>query len=235
MVDRKGKIMIRLQNASKIFKVGESKVVGLSNVNLTIDQNIFMLIMGPSGCGKTTLLNSIGLMTQLTSGEIFFNDQKVSSLSSRERANFRNKRIGFIFQSYNLLEEFNILDNVSMPMGFAGINKITRVERSRHILAKLGLNKYVNHYPYQLSGGQQQRVAIARALSNDPAIVLADEPTGNLDSTNTIEIMNLLKTVQNTDRTIIMSTHDHSLRKYADVIINMKDGRISEIVDKRKM
>ena len=221
--------MIKLTEVSKLFIKGDQQFSAIKNINLEINEGDFILLVGPSGCGKTSLLNILGLLSQTTSGEYWLNDILMNDVSPDEKAKIRNQKIGFVFQSFNLLNEFNVLDNVSMPMGYAGINKIERIKKAEELLYQFDMLSQANKYPHELSGGQQQRVAIARALSNNPLIVLADEPTGNLDSNNSKVVMEMFKRINENGTTVIMSTHDLSLRQYGTSLVYMKDGEIIDI------
>lgn len=217
--------MIRINNLNKTYNSG-IKVQALKDVSLTIEQGEFTLIVGKSGSGKSTLLNIIGCMDEYDSGEYLFLDQDVKSLSSRELAQFRNHKIGFVFQSFQLINEITVRENIEMPMGISGVSKSERRARVSKLLELVELEEKIDCKPLELSGGQQQRIAIARALANNPDVLLCDEPTGNLDEKNGIRIMELLKELNEKGTTIIMVTHDLSLKEYAHRIIQMKDGEI---------
>ncbi len=217
--------MIKINNLNKTYNSG-IKVQALKEVSLVIERGEFILIVGKSGSGKSTLLNILGCMDGYDSGEYLFLDQDVKSLSSRELAQFRNQKIGFVFQSFQLINELTVGENIEMSMGIAGVPKNERKKRVTELLEMVGLAEKESCRPLQLSGGQQQRVAIARALANNPDVLLCDEPTGNLDEKNGIKIMELLKELNKKGSTIIMVTHDLTLKQYADRIIEMKDGII---------
>lgn len=217
--------MIRINNLNKTYNSG-IKVQALKDVSLIIEQGEFTLIVGKSGSGKSTLLNIIGCMDEYDSGEYLFLDQDVKSLSSRELAQFRNHKIGFVFQSFQLINEITVRENIEMPMGISGVSKSERRARVSKLLELVELEEKIDCKPLELSGGQQQRIAIARALANNPDVLLCDEPTGNLDEKNGIRIMELLKELNEKGTTIIMVTHDLSLKEYAHRIIQMKDGEI---------
>ncbi len=217
--------MIKINNLNKTYNNG-IKVQALRDVNLVIEQGEFILIVGKSGSGKSTLLNIIGCMDGYDSGEYLFLNQDVKSLSSRELARFRNRKIGFVFQSFQLINELTVGENIEMSMGIAGVSGTERKKRVAELLEMVGLKEKEKSRPLQLSGGQQQRVAIARALANNPDVLLCDEPTGNLDEENGIKIMELLKALNQKGATIIMVTHDLTLKQYASRIVEMKDGRI---------
>lgn len=217
--------MIKVINLNKTYNNG-IKVQALKEINLEIERGEFILIIGKSGSGKSTLLNILGCMDGYDSGEYLFSDQDVKSLSSPELARFRNQKVGFVFQSFQLINELTVGENIEMPMGIAGVPRNERKKRVTELLEMVGLEEKESCRPLQLSGGQQQRVAIARALANNPDVILCDEPTGNLDEKNGIKIMELLKKLNEKDTTIIMVTHDLTLKQYADRIIEMKDGMI---------
>ncbi len=217
--------MIKINHLNKTYNNG-IKVQALREVNLVIEQGEFILIVGKSGSGKSTLLNVIGCMDGYDSGEYLFLNQDVKSLSSRELAQFRNRKIGFVFQSFQLINELTVGENIEMAMGIAGIPRNERKKRVTELLEMVELKEKEKNRPLQLSGGQQQRVAIARALANNPDVLLCDEPTGNLDEKNGIKIMELLKALNKKGATIIMVTHDLTLKQYADRIVEMKDGMI---------
>ncbi len=217
--------MININHLSKTYYSG-IEVQALKEVNLVIEKGEFILIVGKSGSGKSTLLNVIGCMDGYDSGEYLFLNQDVKSLSSRELAQFRNRKIGFVFQSFQLINELTVGENIEMAMGIAGIPRNERKKRVTELLEMVELKEKEKNRPLQLSGGQQQRVAIARALANNPDVLLCDEPTGNLDEKNGIKIMELLKALNKKGATIIMVTHDLTLKQYADRIVEMKDGMI---------
>lgn len=223
------KNVIQLKGIQKYYKVGKEKLHVLKSINLSIKQGEFVMIMGKSGSGKTTLLNILGFLDKFDEGSYLFQGEDVTNLSENKRSIFRNTNIGFVFQQFNLVETLNIYQNVELPMIYN--NKYSKEERKERIEKKLelvGLLDKTKQRPLQLSGGQQQRIAIARALVNDPQIIFADEPTGALDSDTGIEIMNLLKKLNNQGKTIIMVTHDADLTEYATKLIKLKDGVIIE-------
>ncbi|CEJ72970.1 ABC transporter ATP-binding protein [[Clostridium] sordellii] len=221
--------VIELKNLQKRYKVGKEKLHVLKSINLTINQGEFVMIMGKSGSGKTTLLNILGFLDKFDDGSYFFEYNNVTNLNENKRSEFRNTNIGFVFQQFNLVETLNVFQNVELPMIYnSKFSKKERKERVERSLKVVGLLDKVNQKPLQLSGGQQQRVAIARALVNDPQIIFADEPTGALDSETGIEIMNLLKSLNDSGKTVIMVTHDPDLTNYATKLINLKDGAIVE-------
>ena len=198
----------------------------MNEVSLEISQGEFVAIMGPSGCGKSTLLNMIGLLDNPTSGELWFMDQEVSRYSENDRTDLRNGNLGFVFQSFNLIDELTVFENVELPLLYAGVSTRERVKRVNEALERMQIAHRTEHYPQQLSGGQQQRVAIARAIVTNPRIILADEPTGNLDSTNGNEVMNLLKELNHDGATVVMVTHSEENAREAERIIRMMDGYI---------
>ena len=219
--------IIKLKGIVKTFTIGTVKVKALRDISLTIFENEFVALMGPSGSGKSTLMNILGCLDTPTSGNYVLNNQDVSSLTDNELAEIRNKEIGFIFQTFNLLPRATALDNVALPLIYAGIGKDKRKERAMEVLTQVELADRVKHKPNELSGGQRQRVAIARALVNSPSIILADEPTGNLDSKTSIEIMGLLEEIHGKGNTIIIVTHEADIAKHAHRIIRLIDGQIS--------
>ncbi|OLS03813.1 ABC transporter ATP-binding protein [Tissierella creatinophila] len=220
--------ILDMKNITKIYEMGSEKVVALDNVSISINTGEFVTILGPSGSGKSTLMNIIGCLDTPTKGEYILSDKKVAGLNEKELANIRNKEIGFIFQSFQLLPKLTAAKNVELPLIYAGVNLNRRKEISREILSKVGLGDKANNLPTQLSGGQQQRVAIARAISTEPSILLADEPTGALDQETGIKILELFKELNKEGRTIIMITHDKSIAQYGDRILNIVDGKITE-------
>ena len=219
--------IIKLEDIVKTFTIGTVNVHALRDVSLTIFENEFVALMGPSGSGKSTLMNILGCLDTPTSGNYVLNDQDVSSLSDNQLAEIRNQEIGFIFQTFNLLPRATALDNVALPLIYAGMGKGNRKERAMEVLTQVELADRVKHKPNELSGGQRQRVAIARALVNNPSILLADEPTGNLDSKTSIEIMGLLEEIHGNGNTIIIVTHEEDIAKHAHRIIRLIDGQIS--------
>ena len=218
--------MIKIINLTKIFRTESVQTTALNEVSLEISQGEFVAIMGPSGCGKSTLLNMIGLLDNPTSGELWFMDQEVSRYSENDRTDLRNGNLGFVFQSFNLIDELTVFENVELPLLYAGVSTRERVKRVNEALERMQIAHRTEHYPQQLSGGQQQRVAIARAIVTNPRIILADEPTGNLDSTNGNEVMNLLKELNHNGATVVMVTHSEENAREAERIIRMMDGYI---------
>ena len=218
--------MIKIINLTKIFRTESVQTTALNEVSLEISQGEFVAIMGPSGCGTSTLLNMIGLLDNPTSGELWFMDQEVSRYSENDRTDLRNGNLGFVFQSFNLIDELTVFENVELPLLYAGVSTRERVKRVNEALERMQIAHRTEHYPQQLSGGQQQRVAIARAIVTNPRIILADEPTGNLDSTNGNEVMNLLKELNHDGATVVMVTHSEENAREAERIIRMMDGYI---------
>ena len=220
--------MIQLSEAKKIYGKGESAVHALSGISLNIQKGEFVAITGKSGCGKTTLLNIIGLLDNLTEGNYALSGQDVRHLSDKAKARLRFQTFGYIFQSFNLLSSHTVAENVALPLGYAGVPKQERLARAAEMLRKVGLLDKMKAYPNELSGGQQQRVAIARALINHPPIILADEPTGNLDSRSSAQIMDILAELTDEGATLLLVTHDAGVAKRAGRRVGMEDGRISE-------
>jgi putative ABC transport system ATP-binding protein len=218
--------MIAIKNLTKIYKNGKIEVTALRNVNLAIGAKEFISIMGPSGSGKSTMMNIIGCLDRSTEGEYYLEQVNISSLKDDDLADIRNKKIGFIFQSFNLLPKLTALENVELPMIYAGIGAKERKERAMDALQKVGLEDRVSHKPNELSGGQMQRVAIARALVNEPSILLADEPTGNLDSRSGKEIIEIFQTLNNEGATIVIVTHEPEIAAYTKRIVTFRDGEI---------
>lgn len=219
-------MIIKTQNLKRFFKVGSEEVQALKGINLSVEKGEFLSIMGPSGSGKTTLMNIIGCLDTPTSGDYYLNSKLVNDLGDDELAFIRNKEIGFVFQSFHLLAKNSALNNVLLPLKYAGIKEDEANTRARDVLDKVGLTDRINHAPSELSGGQQQRVAIARALVNNPSIIFADEPTGNLDSQTGDDVMNLFKELNKQGQTIILITHEEDIAKQSKRIINIKDGLI---------
>ncbi len=216
--------IISLQKIYKYYQIGTEVVKALRNINLSILQNEYVAIMGPSGSGKSTLMNLLGCLDTPTSGQYFLNNKDVSRMSDNELAEVRNKEIGFVFQTFNLMPRYNALDNVILPLIYSGKKKAERIVRGIEVLSNVGLADRIKHKPNELSGGQRQRVAIARAMVNNPSIILADEPTGNLDSKTSIEIMRLIDEIHKKGNTIILVTHEEEIAKFANRIIKLKDG-----------
>lgn len=229
------KPVIELKNVSKIYKVGNEEVKALDGVNLKIYKGEFVSIIGPSGSGKSTLLHIMGVLDKPTTGEVYIDGEKISKLRDEEIAMLRNKKIGFVFQFFNLYPTLTALENVELPMMISGLDENVRRERAEKLLDEVGLLKFKNHLPSQLSGGQRQKVAIARAMANDPRYILADEPTGNLDSKSGEEIIKTFKQLnEKHNKTIIVVTHNLELTKYFEKIIKIRDGKIVEVKDNGK-
>ena len=220
--------MLRTENLTKVFRTEEVETTALNGVNIEVKDGEFVAIMGPSGCGKSTLLSLLGMLDNPTGGHYFLDGEEVGHLREKDRTRFRKGRIGFVFQSFNLIEELTVEENIDLQLRYLGIGRKERRERVLDILRKVNLSQRAGHYPHQLSGGQQQRVASARAGVGKPTLILADEPTGNLDSTNGLEVMELLSSLHAEGSTIIMVTHSQHDAAYADRIINLFDG---EVVD----
>ena len=219
--------MITLKEIYKIYHMGEITINALDGVDETINEGEYVAIMGPSGSGKSTLMNVIGCLDTPSSGQYNLNGQEVGNMKDDELAEIRNREIGFVFQSFNLLPRSSALDNVALPLVYAGVSKKERLERAAIALEKVGLGDRLDHKPNELSGGQRQRVAIARALVNNPSIVLADEPTGNLDSSSSKEIMEIFDAIHQDGNTVIMVTHEEDIAAHAQRIIRMMDGKIA--------
>lgn len=218
--------MIRLSNVTKLYRTSEMETRALAGIDLNVQQGEFVAVMGPSGCGKSTLLNIVGLIDSPSSGQYFFGDREISGYSESRLAALRKGRIGFIFQSFNLIDELNVYENVELPLLYQGVPTPQRQNLVREALELVDLSSRAKHRPEQLSGGQQQRAAVARAVVNDPSLILADEPTGNLDTKNGNEVMGMLKTLHEQGATILMVTHSPSHSARADRIVNLLDGRI---------
>ncbi len=219
-------MIINVKNIKKSYNVGTQEVHALRGIDLSVEKGEFMAIMGPSGSGKTTLMNIIGCLDTPTSGSYELNGKSVSSLEDDELASIRNKEIGFVFQSFNLLAKNSTLDNVLLPLKYAGFSKNDALIKAKKVIERVGLTERINHTPAELSGGQQQRVAIARALVNNPSIIFADEPTGNLDSKTGDEVMRLFKELNSNGQTIILITHEDSVAQQSNRIITIMDGLI---------
>ena len=220
--------MINISSISKEYIMGDNKLLALNNVDVSINEGEFVSIMGSSGSGKSTLMNIIGCLDVPSNGDYFFRDNNISNYTSNKLAELRNKDIGFIFQNFNLLPRLNALENVILPLLYSGKNKKERVELAITALKNVGLEDRTHHRPNQLSGGQQQRVSIARAIAGTPKLILADEPTGALDSSTSLEIMKILNDLNQTGITIVLVTHEDDIAKYGSRIIKMKDGKIIE-------
>lgn len=219
-------MIISTQNLKRSFQVGSEKVEALKGINLSVEKSEFLSIMGPSGSGKTTLMNIIGCLDTPTAGTYHLNNNLVNDLNDDELARIRNKEIGFVFQSFHLLAKNSALNNVMLPLKYAGVKEDDAIMMAKKVLDQVGLTNRINHAPSELSGGQQQRVAIARALVNNPSIIFADEPTGNLDSQTGDDVMNLFKELNDQGQTIILITHEEDIARQSKRIINIKDGLI---------
>ena len=220
--------MIQLENIKKVFRTEEVETIALAGITMRVEEGEFVAIMGPSGCGKSTLLNILGLLDNPTEGTYNLAGTEVGSLKESERTMVRKGQIGFVFQSFNLIDELNVEQNVELPLKYLGVPKKERQERVVEMLRRMGISHRAKHYPNQLSGGQQQRVAIARAVVTTPKLILADEPTGNLDSKNGFEVMKLLKQLNSEGTTIVMVTHSQRDAAVAERTINLLDGHIVE-------
>lgn len=218
--------LIEIQDMCKIYNPGENEVRALDHVDLSIDRNEFVAIIGHSGSGKSTLMNMLGCLDVPTSGTYILNGEDASRLTDDELSDIRNREIGFIFQGFNLIPNLTAVENVELPLIYRGVSRAKRRELSEAALQKVGLEKRIDHKPSEMSGGQQQRVAIARAIAQAPPVILADEPTGNLDSHSTKEIMQILKNLHAEGRTVILITHDNEIAEQADRVIQIRDGRI---------
>ena len=218
--------MIKLNNLNRVFRTLDLETTALSNINLTVNQGEFVAIMGPSGCGKSTLLSILGMLDSPTSGRFEFSGNDIARYSEKQLANLRKASIGFVFQSFNLIDELTVYENVELPLQYQKISKGERKERVEAILKRVGIDHRADHLPQQLSGGQQQRVAVARALVINPKLILADEPTGNLDSKNGDEVMAMLRELNKAGTTVIMVTHSEKEGNYANRLVRLLDGQI---------
>ncbi|MCO5286278.1 MAG: ABC transporter ATP-binding protein [Chitinophagaceae bacterium] len=217
--------MIKITDLEKVYRTEDVETVALNKLSLSVKTGEFVAVMGPSGCGKSTLLNILGLLDEPDSGSFLFNGQEVAHFKERQRADLRKKNIGFVFQSFNLIDELTVFENVELPLIYLGVKATDRKGRVEEVLQKMQIMHRRNHYPQQLSGGQQQRVAVARAVINKPKLILADEPTGNLDSTNGGEVMELLTDLNEQGTTIVMVTHSEHDARFSHRIIRMLDGQ----------
>ncbi|MCF7826973.1 MAG: ABC transporter ATP-binding protein [Candidatus Marinimicrobia bacterium] len=220
--------MIKTEKLNKVFRSEEVETTALNDIDLEIQEGEFVSIMGPSGCGKSTLMNVLGLLDNPSSGKYHFLGEEVGSYNERQRADFRKANIGFVFQSFNLIDELSVFENVELPLLYLGIPASERKARVQAMLEKMGVGHRSKHFPQQLSGGQQQRVAVSRALVTNPKIVLADEPTGNLDSQHGDEVMNLMKDLNKQGTTIVMVTHSPAYAAYGHRTVNLFDGKIAD-------
>jgi len=220
--------VIQLTDITKFYKVGTQIVKALNGVDMSVDRNEFVALMGPSGSGKSTLMNVIGCLDTPTDGKYILNQKDVSRMIDDELAEIRNKEIGFVFQTFNLLPRYSALENVALPLIYAGKNARDRNERASEVLEQVGLGDRMDHKPNELSGGQRQRVAVARALVNNPSIILADEPTGNLDTKTSYEIMGLIDEIHQSGNTIILVTHEEDIAQHAKRIVRLRDGKVEQ-------
>ncbi len=218
--------IINVDKLWKVYVMGAEEVRALQGIDVAIQKNEYVALMGPSGSGKSTLMNLLGCLDTPTKGSYVLNDVDVSSMTDNELAQVRNKEIGFVFQTFNLLPRLTALDNVALPLVYSGMKKSARLEKAAHVLSIVGLGDRLTHKPNELSGGQRQRVAIARALVNDPAIILADEPTGNLDTKTSIEIMSIFEEIHKNGNTVILVTHEPDIAEHAHRIIRLRDGKV---------
>ena len=218
--------MINISNLQKFYRTEEVETVALNNLNIHVKEGEFVAVMGPSGCGKSTLLNIVGLLDDLDEGSYLFNNIEVAQYNERKRSTLRKHNIGFVFQSFNLIDELSVYENVELPLVYTNVPAAERKRRVEEVLEKVQIMHRRNHFPQQLSGGQQQRVAVARAVVNNPKLILADEPTGNLDSNNGNEVMHLLTELNEGGTTIVMVTHSEHDAKFADRVIRMLDGQV---------
>jgi putative ABC transport system ATP-binding protein len=218
--------LISISHLKKTYQIGDEVIEALKDVSLNIFKNEYVALMGPSGSGKSTLMNMLGCLDSPTSGEYILNNLSVASMTDNDLAQVRNKQIGFVFQTFNLLPRASTLENVALPLVYAGMAKQEREAKAAKVLESVGLGNRMNHKPNELSGGQRQRVAVARALVNDPAIILADEPTGNLDSKTSVEIMGLFEEIHKSGNTIILVTHEEDIALHAHRIVRLKDGLV---------
>lgn len=218
--------MIKVENLSKSFRTEEVETIALNNVSFQVEDKEFVAIMGPSGCGKSTLLNILGLLDNPTGGKYWLGDKEVSALKEKDRTDVRKGEIGFVFQSFNLIDELNVEENIELPLTYLGMSKAERKQKVKDIMRRMGISHRAKHFPHQLSGGQQQRVAIARAVVFGPKLILADEPTGNLDSKNGAEVMGLLTELNREGTTIVMVTHNEHDASIAHRIVRLFDGQI---------
>ena len=218
--------MIKIKNLSKSFRTEEVETIALNGVSFEVEEGEFVAVMGPSGCGKSTLLNILGLLDNPTGGEYYLLDKEVGKFRERDRTKFRKGNIGFVFQSFNLIDELNVSENVELPLIYMGVKASERKERVRKMLDRMNISHRAEHFPQQLSGGQQQRVAIARAVVSNPKLILADEPTGNLDSKNGREVMEMLSELNREGTTVIMVTHSQHDSTYAHRVLHLFDGEL---------
>jgi putative ABC transport system ATP-binding protein len=218
--------LISLEGIQRLYSMGDETIYALRGIDLQIKRNEYVALMGPSGSGKSTLMNLIGCLDSPSSGSYWLNGQDVAGLSDNRLAEIRNREIGFVFQTFNLLPRLTALDNVALPLVYAGVSEMERRERAHDVLKQVGLQDRVGHRPNELSGGQRQRVALARALVNKPSLILADEPTGNLDSKTSVEIMEMFASIHALGNTIVLVTHEEDIARHAHRMVRLKDGRI---------
>ena len=234
--EKKREVVIRVRDLYKVYRMGDTKVYALNGVDLDIRRGEFCAITGPSGSGKSTLLNMLAGLEHPSKGEIVIAGKHIEKLNEKQLVTFRRERVGFIFQSYNLIATMDAVENVALPLSFRGMGKARRAKRAKEYLKLVGLERFMTHMPNQMSGGQQQRVGIARALAVDPQIIFADEPTGNLDSHTTMDVLKLMqRIVREQNQTLVMVTHDNHLAAYADRIFHIIDGKIVKIEENRQM
>ncbi|MGE0566649.1 MAG: ABC transporter ATP-binding protein [Bacteroidia bacterium] len=227
--------IIKINHIQKVYKIGTETIYALRDVSLTVNKNEYVALMGPSGSGKSTLMNMLGCLDTPTAGEYWLNGESVAEMTDDQLADIRNRQIGFVFQTFNLLPRATTLENVALPLVYAGMSKLEREERAKEVLTQVGLADRMKHKPNELSGGQRQRVAIARALVNNPAIILADEPTGNLDTRTSVEIMGLLEEIHNNGNTIILVTHEEDIAQHAHRIVRLRDGLIESDLENQSI
>jgi len=227
MKKKKKEEIIRLKKVHKDYRMGDSIIRAVCDINITINKGDFIAIVGPSGSGKSTMMNMVGALDIATRGDIFLDSLNIEHLEESELAQIRGRKIGFVFQTFNLIPTLTALENVTLPMIFQRVPHSERVERAKKLLTDIGLGERLTHLPKQLSGGERQRVAVARALANNPEVILADEPTGNLDSKRGEEIAEMFNKLSKEGKTIILVTHDHDIAKYADKIYHLRDGKIA--------
>ena len=227
-------MLISIKSLNKTYIMGEEKVEALKDVTLNIEKNEYVALMGPSGSGKSTLMNLVGCLDSPTRGEYWLNGTEVSTMDDSDLAEVRNKEIGFVFQTFNLMPRLSALENVALPLVYAGVSREERLEKARKTLESVGLGDRVTHKPNELSGGQRQRVAIARALVNNPSIILADEPTGNLDTKTSYEIMGLFEQIHKAGNTVILVTHEQDIAMHAHRIVRLRDGLIESDLPNEK-
>ena len=218
--------IIKTKDLSLVYRTDEVETTALDKISLEIGKGEFVSIMGPSGCGKSSLLNVLGLLDKCSSGDYFFMDKEISAMNERQRADIRKQNIGFVFQSFNLIDELTVYENVELPLVYLGVSSSEKKKRTEELLERMGINHRSKHYPQQLSGGQQQRVAVARALITKPSVIFADEPTGNLDSAHGNEVMNLLTDLNEAGTTVVMVTHSSHDASYSKRIIKLFDGHL---------